>query len=76
MLEKSTRLGEVYVRAAMWLLARTEGVPLDDPRIAWAREQAEQCIAEGMAPREAVRLAADLAFRRYGLPRPAPREDP
>jgi hypothetical protein len=44
-------------------------VPPDDARIAWVREQAMTCIAEGMAPGEAVALASDLAFRRYGLAR-------
>jgi hypothetical protein len=44
-------------------------VPLDDARIAWVREQAMTCVAEGMSPREAVALAGDLAFRRYGIAR-------
>jgi hypothetical protein len=44
-------------------------VPPDDARIAWVREQAMTCIVEGMPPGEAVALAGDLAFRRFGLPR-------
>jgi hypothetical protein len=57
----------------VWLhaerLAAFERVARDDPRMTWIREQAAVCVAEGMAPGEAVQLAADLAFRRYGVAR-------
>jgi hypothetical protein len=50
-----------------------EGVALSDPRVMWIREQAAVCVGEGMAPREAVALAWDLAFRRYGQEPPRAR---
>lgn len=60
------RWQERCVRAAVTFRALSEGIPLDDQRVAWVRTQAEVCTAEGMPPLESVRLAWDLAFRRYG----------
>jgi hypothetical protein len=60
------RWQERCVRAAVTFRALTEGVALDDSRIAWVRAQAEVCISEGMPAWEAVRLAWDIAFRHYG----------
>lgn len=73
MAERSWPLYETCVRVVVWVLAAMralkEGARLGDPRVAAVRSDAAVWIAEGMTPWEAVTLAGDLAFRRYGLPR-------
>jgi hypothetical protein len=65
-----SRSKRLAVKLYVGLLARTERVARDDPRIRWVMEQAQVCVREGMGAREAVHLAAVVAFRRYGRERP------
>jgi hypothetical protein len=73
MAERSWPLYESCVRVVVWFLAAVrgwkEGARLDDPRVAAVRSDAAVWVSEGMTPWEAVALAGDLAFRRFGLPR-------
>jgi hypothetical protein len=73
MAERSWPLFETCVRVVVWLLAAArglrEGARLGDPRVAVLRSDAAVWVSEGMTPWEAVALAGDLAFRRYGLRR-------
>ena len=68
--DQSRRKWDTCTRISIWLhtarLAFRQGVKLADARVQEANRLALCWIREGMSVREAVRLAGDLAFRRYG----------